>query len=273
MDLVVFDLDGTLLNKHQQLSATTLDTLNRMKQAGIAYTIATGRTHLAAAPCLQNHDFPIWQIYKNGVEWWHPINRQYRHQGILDLASLTHTLEQFSTHEVTPFIFCLDANGRQSVFHEPPSDRYSQSVFDELSNYENVTLKTISEMPDDVQIINISALGHPEPLAKIVQGCNNQEHLIAYSGGGIYHPQTHWIDVHHSSACKGSAITQLKNEIGASNIIVFGDGDNDLTMFSMADEAYATANAPSYVQEQANATVGHHDEDGVAKFLMERFQL
>ena len=50
MDLVVFDLDGTLLNKKQRLSATTIDTLEKMKHAGIAYTLATGRTHLAAQP-------------------------------------------------------------------------------------------------------------------------------------------------------------------------------------------------------------------------------
>ncbi len=273
MDLVVFDLDGTLLNQHQQLSPVTIETLNRMKAAGIAYTVATGRTHLAAQPCLAGHDFPLWQIYKNGVEWWHPETQRYRHHGILSLEALTHTLEQFSAHKVTPFIFCLEPDGQQSVFHEPPTDRYAQSVFEELSSHANVTLKTLEHMPNDAQIINISALGHPDPLSDIVKGCQNQEHLIAYSGGGIYHPQTHWIDIHHSSACKGSAIAKLKEELNASNIIVFGDGDNDLTMFSIADEAYATANAPDYVQAQAKGTVGHHNEDGVAKFLMERFQL
>ena len=42
MDLVVFDLDGTLLNKQQRLSKVTLETLAKMQQAGIAYTVATG---------------------------------------------------------------------------------------------------------------------------------------------------------------------------------------------------------------------------------------
>ena len=44
MDLIVFDLDGTLLNRHSALSDGTRDTLKRLADRGIAYTVATGRT-------------------------------------------------------------------------------------------------------------------------------------------------------------------------------------------------------------------------------------
>ncbi len=273
MDLVVFDLDGTLLNKQQRLSGVTLKTLEKMRQAGIAYTIATGRTHLAAAPCIEAHDFPLWQIYKNGVEWWHPDQQAYRHQGILELAMIDATLQTFANNEVTPFIFCLEEDGTQSVYYPKPHNHYGGTVFSELSKHHNLTLLDIEQMPNNARIINISALGHPDNLRLIVDECNTQEHIVAYSGGGIYHPETHWIDIHHSSTCKGSAIEQLKRELNATNLIVFGDGDNDLTMFKIADEAYATDNAPSYIKAQASGTVGHHNEDGVALFLQKRFDL
>ena len=48
MTLVVFDLDGTLLNGESRLSEYTAETLILMQSAGIAYTIATGRTLLEA---------------------------------------------------------------------------------------------------------------------------------------------------------------------------------------------------------------------------------
>ena len=44
-------------------------------------------------------------------------------------------------------------------------------------------------------------------------------------------------------------------------------------MFAVADEAYATANADDEVKEQATQIIGHHDEDGVAHFLRDRFNL
>ncbi|MBM6551958.1 HAD-IIB family hydrolase [Marinomonas ostreistagni] len=273
MDLVVFDLDGTLLNKQQRLSQKTISTLEKMKQAGIYYTIATGRTHLSAMDCLTGHDFPLWQIYKNGVEWWHPTDQVYRHQGILDVQMIKAALEHFEDQGVTPFIFCIEADGQQSVYHPELHDHYGEAVVAELAKHDNLTLLPLEQLPADANVINISALGHPDPLANIVTGCNEQEHLVAYSGGGIYHPQTHWIDIHHHSTCKGSAIKRLQQELNADRLVVFGDGDNDLTMFKLADEAYAMDNAPYYIKDQASAAIGHHDQDGVAEFLRKKYNL
>ena len=50
MDLVVFDLDGTLLNGASQVSEHTRDTLAGLRERGIAYTVATGRTPPANRP-------------------------------------------------------------------------------------------------------------------------------------------------------------------------------------------------------------------------------
>lgn len=49
--------------------------------------------------------------------------------------------------------------------------------------------------------------------------------------------------------------------------------DNDLSMFKLADEAYAPSNAKPYIKDAATSVIGHHDEDGIARFLRERFSL
>ena len=48
MTLVVFDMDGTLLNAKSELTVFTGETLALMRAAGIPYTVATGRTLQAA---------------------------------------------------------------------------------------------------------------------------------------------------------------------------------------------------------------------------------
>jgi hydroxymethylpyrimidine pyrophosphatase-like HAD family hydrolase len=82
-----------------------------------------------------------------------------------------------------------------------------------------------------------------------------------------------WVDIHHRSGTKGDAVNCLKSELGLSRVICFGDSDNDLSMFACADEAYAPANAKAEVRAAAHAVIGHHDEDGIARFLRERFSL
>jgi hydroxymethylpyrimidine pyrophosphatase-like HAD family hydrolase len=43
MTLVVFDMDGTLLDAQSKISPFTSETLSLMRQNGIAYTVATTR--------------------------------------------------------------------------------------------------------------------------------------------------------------------------------------------------------------------------------------
>ena len=61
--------------------------------------------------------------------------------------------------------------------------------------------------------------------------------------------------------------------LGVERIVCFGDSDNDLSMFALADESYAPANAKQHIKERASQIIGHHDEDGIARFLRERFDL
>ena len=273
MELVAFDLDGTLLNRQQRLSAYTLETLERLKAAGIFYTVATGRTHFAAMPCIEGHDFPHWQIYKNGVEWWSPNQNEYRHRNLLSQGHISEVLSSFEDNQVTPFVFCLEEDGSHRVYHAPLDNMLSSNMASQLNNSKNTSLHPLTELSDTAKITNISAMGQPNFINNIIQDSQKHLHLTAYSGGGVYSKDAHWIDVHHSDVCKGSALTELKEEVGAESIIVFGDGDNDLSMFGIADESFATENALDHIKSAATGVIGHHDEDGVAKYLRTRYNL
>jgi HAD superfamily hydrolase (TIGR01484 family) len=77
MELIVFDLDGTLLNRESAISEYTSETLKLLSSREIAYTVATGRTLHGARAILQGHRFDLPQAYKNGVMIWHPQQRRF----------------------------------------------------------------------------------------------------------------------------------------------------------------------------------------------------
>ena len=52
-----------------------------------------------------------------------------------------------------------------------------------------------------------------------------------------------------------------------------GEPELAAALFERADEAYAPANAAEPVQAAATSVIGHHDEDGIARFLRDRFEL
>ena len=83
MELIVFDLDGTLLDHHGSISDYTRDTLAALTGQGVAYTVATGRTLHAATDLLAPHGFTLPQVFKNGVMIWDPSSDDYLHQNYL----------------------------------------------------------------------------------------------------------------------------------------------------------------------------------------------
>ena len=74
------------------------------------------------------------------------------------------------------------------------------------------------------------------------------------------------------AATKANAILQLKEILGCDKVVCFGDAENDIPMFQIADECYAVANAVPELKAIATGVIGSNAEDGVAKWLLEHFE-
>ena len=273
MELIVFDLDGTLLNRRSEVSSHTRETLQRLGQRGIAYTVATGRTLHAARDLLQGHGFSLPHIYKNGVMIWLPDSDHYSHSNLLTQVEIRRVFEAFLEQGVTPFIFTVEPGNHHAVYHPPLQNKVERRLAKVFSDERGLALSPVADIPADADITNISALGERAPIEAVAQLVRAEPHLVAYAGIAIEGEDLHWIDIHHSAASKGDAVARLKEELGISRVICFGDSDNDLSMFALADESYAPSNARDDVKAAATAVIGHHDEDGISEFLRERFRL
>ncbi|MFT4615424.1 MAG: Cof subfamily protein (haloacid dehalogenase superfamily) [Bacteroidia bacterium] len=273
MELVVFDLDGTLLNGASLVSDHTRDTLASLRERGIAYTVATGRTLHAAKDLLEDHGFSLPHIYKNGVIVWRPENDTYIHTNLLTQDEIRHVLEAFIKIGITPFIFTLEEGNRHVVYHTPLQTDAEKRLIGIFANDRGLEVLPTERLPALADITNISALGTSEAISALEDLVAGVDHLVAYGGPALEGQNLYWIDIHHSAASKGAAVTELKRDLGATQVICFGDSDNDLSMFAMADECYAPSNAKDEVLAAATAVIGHHDEDGISHFLRERFEL
>ena len=273
MELVVFDLDGTLLNSDSVISTYTRDTLRLLAERDVAYTVATGRTLHASRAIIAGHGFDLPHIYKNGVMIWHPESLHFSHRNLLTVPELQKVVQACLMQKLTPFVFTLEGNDKHAVYHPPLLNEIEQRLADNYVHASDLRVEPISELPDDAQITNVSAIGPPPAIRQVISIVEGVDHLVAYSGTAFDHENLHWLDIHHSNASKGGAIEVLKEMLGFERVICFGDNDNDLSMFALADESYAPSNANECVQLAATSVIGHHDEEGIARFLRERFSL
>lgn len=273
MELIVFDLDGTLLDASGVISDYTHKTLTGLSEQGVAYTVATGRTLHAAKDLLEGHGFRLPQVFKNGVMIWDPRKDDYSHQNFLSLEEVGHVLEAVLAQQVTPFIFALEPGNRHAIYHPPVQNELEAKLATDFAARSGVAVLPAKAMPGNAEITNISALGEPGRIHRIEAMIEHEPHLVTYAGPAWESDDWRWVDIHHSQASKGGAVDILRAQLGATRVVCFGDSGNDVSMFQRADEAYAPENASDEVKAAATAVIGHHDQDGIARFLRARFGL
>jgi Cof subfamily protein (haloacid dehalogenase superfamily) len=273
MELVVFDLDGTLLNRKSVISDYTSETLQLLSERDIAYTVATGRTLHGARTILDGHHFRLPQAYKNGVMIWHPQTRRFSRSATLTPGELDNLVRACFTHGVTPFVFTLDENDESVVYHPPLLTDVERELIFSTGIAEPVNVRALDELSVNAKITHVNSIGDSQSIESVLRSVDDEPHLVAYSGIALEGEQWRWLDVHHSDASKGGAIQMMKRMLGLERVICFGDSDNDLSMFEAADESYAPENANDRIKSAATAIIGHHDEEGIAHFLRERFVL
>jgi Cof subfamily protein (haloacid dehalogenase superfamily) len=272
MDLIFFDLDGTLLNELSEISSFTKETLCLLRDKDIAYTVATGRTMLSGQRLVAGHDFDLPQIYNNGVTIWDPKHQQLTLENLLDKAEVSTVIDFALAQGMTPFVNAIDHHHHYVFFNEP-RHAVEKELLEKFFANTDAKLLSLQALPADSQVTNISMIGEAQAIHDMWIELNTYENLIAYSGPALEGQEFRWMDVHHSEASKGSAVSQLKTQLAASNVICFGDSDNDLSMFALADESYAPQNAKDEIKRCASAVIGHNHQDGIAHFLRERFSL
>ena len=273
MKLVVFDMDGTLLNANSEVTSFTGETLALMRESGIHYTVATGRTLQAALGPIKSHQFALPHILKNGAMIWCPERREYSHSHLLTQEEVWHVMTAMTLQDITPFVFTLETDGRHAVYHGPLKTEEEGRLAQLLEDERNLPLESLKAMSDTAHVINLSGMGPTDTVQTVIDMIADEDDLVAYTGQAIQDKNLRWLDIHHSNGSKGSAINLMREDFGYEEIIVFGDGKNDLSMFEVAEESYAPENADPELKERATDVVGHHDNDGVARFLRERFDL
>ena len=204
---------------------------------------------------------------------WHPESERLTSGATLTPDELDHITSACLAERLTPFVFTLEEDQVSTVYHPPLVTDIEHRLIRTIGFETPVRVRALDELAEDATITHVNAIGDGRAIESVLSGVTDEPHLVAYSGVALEGEQFRWLDVHHSDASKGGAIETLKRLLGLERVICFGDSDNDLSMFAAADESYAPANADEHIKSAATAVIGHHDEDGIARFLRERFAL
>ncbi len=264
MTLYISDLDGTLLNSSKKVKPRVADMLNDMIDNGVMFTYCTARRIHSSGPIMKdiNINFPV--ALMNGVFIYDVVKNEYIRKNFPSADSIELLKEAVVRLGERPMIHSIiDGELRNSYLEASASlktyinDRKDDKSMREVDNYEELFAGEVFY----AVFINPE---NKEELDKIFIPENGFSHTYYRD---VYHKDEYWYEVYSSTASKANAVLQLKEITGADEIVCFGDSDNDLPMFSVADRCYAVENAAEEVKAAADGIIGSNEAMGVPMFI------
>jgi Cof subfamily protein (haloacid dehalogenase superfamily) len=264
--LYVSDLDGTLLRPDGTLGERTIEVINARIAGGALFTIATARSYHSARRVTGALRLRLPVITYGGAAVIDPVTGTWRTVSTMPRASIRTLLAAFAARNLQPVLYVL----RDGV------DRFcwlDRDVSAEVAEFVGPPPRSPRAMPvrswDDVDltaVFYITVIGRERDLTGLapVPGCRA---VLSHDAGD---PGRRYLEFTAGHATKGHGVAGLKRELGASRVVVFGDDYSDLSMFAVADESYATANAAEPVRTNATAVIGGNADQAVAEWLVAR---
>ena len=259
--LIGLDIDGTLVHDDGYLSPEVVREVRRVKNLGHEVIVATGRAAANAVPVVR--DIGIEQgvvVSSNGavtveLDKDHPKGFKAIDVVTFDPADV---LTQLIEHLPEAHFAVEDVDGSYR-FHRPfPTyalgDQNFETPLEELMHHPVSRVVVLSPQHDVDEFLGL--------ISKI--GLASVSYAIGY---------TAWLDISPQGVSKASALENQRKLLGIAReqVLVMGDGRNDIDMFQWAKSngglAFAMGQAPEEVQLAATDVTSSVTDDGVARVL------
>ena len=264
--LYVSDLDGTLMHKDLKISDFSVKTINALVGKGVAFTYATARSISSAGTITKDLKLNLPVITRNGAVLADNNTGKIIEKALFTEKEVEMLKDMLPELPKTGFVSCYFGDDMKKVFAGSLHTAELQGYLDYYKDDPSVvTVSALSEMfmgnPGYVTIIGNKV--ETEPLYLRTREYNGWECLFQKD---VYRDE-YWLEIAPRNSTKAKSILKLKEEYGFDKLVVFGDSANDITMFKIADEAYAVSNAVDELKALATGIIGSNEEDAVAVYL------
>lgn len=247
-EVVVFDLDGTLLDGDNKVigGSQTLKCLTTLKQMGCTLAICTGRLDHDIIKVEQLYDLDIkHRISQNGAV----INQDNHFEAIL--------LDKEEGIDIYRYLLDKDirielntvSNRYWKSLRDPefPSELYDSHII--RGDYEEIILCQPAVL--------FLVIGEDETLSQIEQYINSH-----YQYTKAVKTSTTSLEILHCNASKGHAVETLYSDC---DVYAIGDSPNDFDMFDVVKEGYLVSNIECQYECHKKATILEALQDIIMK--------
>lgn len=252
---IAVDMDGTFLNSDNDYNRERFEKLfTEMMNRNIKFIVASGNQYAQLRSFFPKYENEMTFVSENGALIFE--KNKLIQKTTFNLATVRTVLQLLQT---LPFPIGIVLSGVSQAYmlkSEPEKFKSFARIY-----YHRLTeLETFSDLPQD-DFVKFALQVPGEQTEELVERMNRdlKGKVTAVSSGHGY------IDLIIPGTHKGRALQFLLEnwEITPSELVSFGDGNNDLEMLTLAGKSYAMKNGSNETHQTAQQLAPTNDEDGV----------
>lgn len=268
--LFVSDLSGTLMNSEDKISSYSKVKLNEMINEEAHITVATDKTPEVINSLIKDINIKLPVITMDGAAIYDFQKERYVYYEGIDYQVSQRVLEVFNKDSVNCFTHTI-VNDVMHIYYGDFTNEEEEKFYNEekllpLKIYINDNLPKGKEV---ICFMAIDKLYKIEALYNKFKSCRDSEELkVTYSK---YNSNFYTLKVYSIKASRGNALSELKKVIQSDTVVVFGDKDEDISMFQVADVSYAVENSSEDIKKIASEVISDNDSDTVVRTIKKLF--
>lgn len=274
--LIVSDLDGTLLNHDKDVSKKNIKAIHDAYQKGAKLCLATGRDLSGVSDVIDLLGVKPLLILGNGALFYDEelniVDEEY-----FPNQHLKEVLNIFDSHNVNYMIFTSDGyyctNEPEVVCEDfvrrstKIFKRTREEFLNQSSNMPCCNLVKITDLDTFIKekkIIKVEAFSQDQnnipPTIKELKEIKDISYLSSFPDN---------VEVTATNAQKGLILEKVikKLNISKDEVMVLGDGLNDISMFERFKYSFAPSNSDPQIKELAYKVVSSCFDDGVSEAI------
>lgn len=264
IELVVFDIDGTLLNNDGAVGDKTKQLIKELKKLGVIFSFASGRLHSSIIPIAEDLNIRVPFISLDGSVIKSSTSKEFIYKAFLKQKNVLKAIELSEQYLINISLCHADAIYYTESNSVIPKlvDKYG-AVYKEVKSYDDYTSETLEIVfaGDNKRAVEYLRDKFSFPFTF---GCTTS-FFRSHTYDEIY-----YLEVRKSGSSKGKALMRLIKElkVDIKNTAVLGDWYNDISLFETKALKVAMQNAISELKHNADIVLKKtNNQDGMSDFL------
>ena len=274
MDIKVLaiDLDGTLLNKKNEVTPASIEAIRLARQKGIEVVPSTGRLLCESRFAIDAIGGCNYSLHCNGSTAWDHRASKPVFVSAFPKERAQEAIRRLDRHNILYQVYVDNASCCPKRFYGDFTSKIFNQTYVDMFRDTQLWMDDPAEeiFQRGLQVMKYYVPNRDHDLLAAIK-----EEMLSLEGFESTFSSHYSVEIFQAGMDKYNGLTKLLDHLGVGfeNLMMIGDSENDLRAIEAAAIGVAMGNGQDFVKEAADYVAPDHNHDGVAhairKFLLD----